>query len=710
MTSLSADELAGFADSVDGTLARVWPDARKAGSGADAMAELWGSAAAQGWTELQRSNAVDAALVACARLGRVACPLPLMDIFSTCLLLSSSPSMVDEVVAGSIRPVVVSSPRDISSARYIEAALAATHLVIMVPSSNRVVVRAITDVVRTTGLAKPDWSDVRLAELPIADFVVVPGVVADATALLRLGLVARSVGAAERSLTFSIEYANERTAFGKPIGSFQAVSHRAVDGAVDVAASKNLIKDAAAAYIAGRDNWRLSSELAVEYASAASVRTQFGAQHTLAATGYFEEHEMPWLFRRVNADVVQLRSLAPADGEIADVLIETVARLPHLELGEEAETFREEVRQFFEPFDDDPPIEYLSAEPNLELVRAASEGGYLTMAWPRSAGGAEASVERQMVFGEEQSYRRITVPGKVAADMLGTAIVRLGTPEQRERILPLMANGDFRFYLGYSEPETGSDLANMKTSAVRDGDEWIVNGRKMWGTRAQLADWVWLATKTDPDASPPHAGITMFLTKVDKPGFEIHQHRALSGEISCTTFFDDFRVSDADRIGDVNGGWKVITEALAQERVRMAMVATTVLRLLDDMLVEIRKDPTSVGTRGSAQRRRISELAGRLQAARGLVNASIRATSSVGGGARLEAPMAKIISSLLYEDFCEAALEIFGPAAALGDGERDVPGRGAFEYGLRYSIMGVVGGGTIDIQKNLVARALGLPR
>ena len=97
----------------------------------------------------------------------------------------------------------------------------------------------------------------------------------------------------------------------------------------------------------------------------------------------------------------------------------------------------------------------------------------------------------------------------------------------------------------------------------------------MWGTRAQLADWVWLATKTDPDASPPHAGITMFLTRVDKPGFEVQQHRALSGEISCSTFFDDFRISDADRIGEVNGGWKVITEALAQERVRMAIVATS---------------------------------------------------------------------------------------------------------------------------------------
>jgi alkylation response protein AidB-like acyl-CoA dehydrogenase len=710
MTSLSAEEIAGFAASLDGTLARLWPDARVAGAAGDAMRELWDAAVELGWTDLQRTNALDAALVACGRIGRVACPLPLMDVFASSLLFASLPVVVDDIAGGTIRPVVISSGTDTLRARFLEAAGAATHVVIVVPSTNRVIMRAITNVSSTAGLAKPDWSDVDLANESSAEIDVGADLIDSATALMRLGLVARAVGAAERSLEFSIDYANERTAFGKPIGSFQAVAHRTVDGAVDVTASNTLIREAATAYGAGRESWRLASEVAVEFAGAAAVRAQFGAHHTLAATGYFEEHEMPWLFRRVNADVVKLRALTLSCGEVADVLIESGAGLPNLELGDEAERFREEVREFFEPFDDDPPIEYLDADPDLDLVRAAAARGYLTMAWPRSAGGAEASVEQQMVFGEEQAYRRKTVPGKVAADMLGTAIVRLGTPEQRERILPLMAKGDFRFFLGYSEPETGSDLANMKTSAIRDGNEWIVNGRKMWGTRAQLADWVWLATKTDSDASPPHAGITMFLTRVDKPGFEVQQHRALSGEISCSTFFDEFRISDADRIGEVNGGWKVITEALAQERVRMAIVATTVLRLLDDMLDEIRKDSSVVGVRGSAPRRRISELAARLQAARCLVNASIRATSAVGGGARLEAPMAKIISSLLYEDFCEATLEIFGPAAALGDAETNVPGRGAFEYGLRYSIMGVVGGGTIDIQKNLVARAIGLPR
>jgi alkylation response protein AidB-like acyl-CoA dehydrogenase len=233
----------------------------------------------------------------------------------------------------------------------------------------------------------------------------------------------------------------------------------------------------------------------------------------------------------------------------------------------------------------------------------------------------------------------------------------------------------------------------------------------MWGTGAHTAEWVWLAARTDPEARPPHAGITVFLTRLDRPGFEVQQHTALSGEISCSTFFDDFRVPDADRVGEVNGGWKVITEALVHERVALANSASTLVRLLDDMLDEIRKDPDgTVGPRGSASRRTISELAARLQASRVLVAASVRARAEAGGGGRLEAPMAKILATQLMEDFGEAALRIFGPVAALGDEVPDVPGGGAFEYNLRLSIMQVVGGGTIDIQRNLVARALGLPR
>ncbi|MDP9792976.1 alkylation response protein AidB-like acyl-CoA dehydrogenase [Catenuloplanes nepalensis] len=704
-------ELQDFTHAVDGVLSAAWPQARAAGDDPDgtALRRVWAAAAEYGWTDLASDDALDAAVAALGRLGRVACPLPLMDVYVTARLVAGEDELAAGLADGSIRPVVAVVEVDAPTVRFVEAAGAATHVVLL--RDAEIVVRRIIGVTETPGLARPSWADVSLA--PEVTWRATPGATAieDAKALLRLGLAARAVGAAERTVEFSIAHATERVAFGKPIGAFQAVSHRAVDGATDMRASRALIGEAVRAHLAGRENWPLAVQLAVQFAAPAAVRAQFGAQHTLAASGYFEEHDAPWLFRRVNADVSLLDAITLAAGDVADVLIASGHGLPALELGERAERFRTEVREFAARFAADVPVVHLDERNNEELRAAAVERGYLTLSWPEATGGRGASVEEQMVFSEELAYQRLPLSAKGAADMLGAAITRHGSPAQQARFLPLIASGRFPFYLGYSEPEIGSDLANLKTSAVRDGDEWIVNGRKMWGTGADRAEWVWLATRTDPDAVRPHAGITVFLTRIDRPGFEAQNHTALSGEISCSTFFDDFRIPDEDRIGEVNGGWKVITEALAQERVIMANTAASVLRLLDDLLAEVRKDPAgTAGLPGSAKRQLISELAARLQAARVLVDSSVRATATAGGGGRLEAPMAKILATQLLEDFSEAAMRIFGPAAALGEGVPDVPGRGAFEYNLRLSIMQVVGGGTIDIQRNLVARALGLPR
>jgi alkylation response protein AidB-like acyl-CoA dehydrogenase len=637
-----------------------------------------------------------------SRLGRVACPLPLMDGYVTVRLL---PAVAADIAAGVIRPVAACAPSDTFRVRFVEAALAATH-VLLILGDGEVLLRPIERAVPTAGLARPAWSDVTLGEDVAARAAPGTAAVEEARSLLRLGLAARAVGAAERAVEYSIAYAKERVAFGKPIGSFQAVSHRAVNGASDMTACHHLLREAVQAFQSGRPDWQLAAALAVGFAGPAAVNAQFGAQHTLAATGYFEEHDAPWLFRRVNADVSKIDGFASV--EVADVLIENEEGLPPLELGDAASRFREEIREFLAPHRRDIAVVHHDDRYNAGLTSEMVKRGFLTMTWPQAAGGTGASVEEQMVMGEELSYQRLPLMAKSAADMLGVAIIRHGTPSQQARYLPLIASGDFPFYLGYSEPEVGSDLARLRTRAVRAGEEWVVNGRKMWGTGAHRAKWVWLAARTDPDATPPHVGITVFLTQLDRPGFELRQHTALSGEVSCSTFFDDFRIPDTDRIGEVNGGWKVIAEALSAERVLMAGNTTTIQRLLDDMLAEIRKDPRGiVGGRGSARRRLISELAARLQAARVLVNASVRAAAE-GGGRRLEAPMAKIIASQLLEEFSVAALRIFGPGAALGEEVPDVPGRGAFEYNLRLSIMQVVGGGTIDIQRNLVSRALGL--
>ncbi|WP_238006555.1 acyl-CoA dehydrogenase family protein [Dactylosporangium sp. AC04546] len=711
MQGLSTGELQNFADTVDGVLSSLWPQARIAGEDRDGsrLRALWQAGARLGWTALAADRALDAVVTATARLGRTACPLPLMDVYVTATLLPDDGELVRAIETGDVRPVVASRAADSQSVRFTEAGRCATHMLLVL--DGEVVLREITAVSDTPGLARPDWADATLSGAVTRRATPGRDATEQARALLRLGLAARAVGAAERAVELSIAHAKERVAFGRPIGSFQAVSHRAVDGATDMTAAKALIREAVESNLADRTAWPLAAEIAVQFAAPAAVSAQFGAHHTLAAAGYFEEHDAPWLFRRVNADVSALDGISLRTGEVADMLISSADGLPPLELGERAEQFRSEVRRFSEPFRPTTAVVHFDDRTDQKLRKAAVERGYLTLSWPASAGGREATVEEQMVLNEELAYQRIHVMGKGAADMLGRAIIRHGSPEQQARYLPLIASGNFPFYLGYSEPEVGSDLANLRTTAVRDGDGWIVNGRKMWGTGAHRAEWVWLATRTDPQATPPHSGITVFLTRVDRPGFEIRQHTALSGEIACSTFFDNFRVPDADRIGEVNGGWKVIAEALAHERVAMANTASHLLRLMDDMLAEVRKDPEgTVGATGSAKRRAISELAARLQASRVLLNASVRATAETGGGARLEAPMAKILATQLLEDFCEAALRIFGPAAALGEHVPGVPGRGAFEYNLRFSIMQVVGGGTIDIQRNLVARALGLPR
>ncbi|CAL9374507.1 acyl-CoA dehydrogenase family protein [Streptomyces sp. enrichment culture] len=264
------------------------------------------------------------------------------------------------------------------------------------------------------------------------------------------------------------------------------------------------------------------------------------------------------------------------------------------------------------------------------------------------------------------------------------SLLRHGTQEQKDTFLSLIHKGKLAFCLGYSEPEAGSDLASLRTRAVRGGDHWVINGQKLWPTGGHGSDWVWLAVRTGPEAQPRHAGISVFLIPMDTPGFTVQQHRALSGEISCTVFYDNVRVPDTTRVGEVNGGWKVIVDALAGGRITMGN-----------------------------NRHRTAPPARRPpgQATRALVASAIRSTSrSAAATAQLAAPMASVMGGELAERFGEAVLDILGPEAALSASVPGVPGGGSFEYGLRQSVMFVVGGGTNDIQRGWIARGLGLPR
>jgi alkylation response protein AidB-like acyl-CoA dehydrogenase len=692
-------ELTDFDESVGGVLEKVWGDATSAQCGD--VAELWGVAAEQGWFELAEAEALDLAIAATRRLGRAACPLPLLDGYAAAELVDGT-----GISGGAVRAVVVTDPTV-----PVDAGGAATHVLVVPAAGGRAQLCPIFEQTPLPGLAAPAWTRTELGS-PVSEFDVTSEQSERALALVRLGKAARALAAAEYAHEMAVEHAKTRVQFGKAIGTFGAVQQRTAQCQIDVRSANLLLEDAVAARNNERTDATLKGELAVAYVALIAPKVQLAAHHTLAAIGYFNEHPAPWLFRRVHADTTMLGTLELAHGSVADLLIESGIRLPAMGLGDAGGSFRKEFLAFIvahglrdkapTPMDVDPAA-----------VRGMADKGWLGFGWPSEYGGRAASLTEQVVLNEEATYHRVGAAKALGSVMLiGSSILRHGTEAQKAQFLPIIRAGEVNFCLGYSEPEAGSDLASLRTRAVRDGDDWVINGHKLWTTGGHVSDWVWLAARTDPDATPRHAGITVFLFRMDTPGITIQQHTALSGEVSCTVFYDDVRIPDSARVGEVNGGWAVITDALAGERITMGNIAASLHRQLDDLLDFAATDPVRwVGPRGSAKRGAITELAVRVQATRALVRAAVEA-SSTDIGAMFDAAMAGVMGGDLAEDFGEATLTIFGPVAALGgDGtEKAVPGGGAFEYGLRQSIMYVVGGGTNDVQRGLIARGLGLPR
>jgi alkylation response protein AidB-like acyl-CoA dehydrogenase len=659
-----------FGHSVADSLEGLWGKATAAPTGD--LDRLWKSAAEQGWLELGGEGALEFLAAATFELGKVACPFPLVDAYVAAQLLTGDRRKAQE--AGELRVVVALG----DTFSELEGATDVTHVLHL--TAEAATLHALQDSRETPGLAVPAWSN---AEVGPGELL---GPVEDAVSTYRFGLAVRALGAAARAHDLAVEHSTTRRQFGRAIGSFGAVQQRVAACEIDVRAAEALVADSSR-------NGRLSQDLATQFVRDVVTGVMFGAQHTLGAIGFFEEHEAAWLFRRVHSDVARLDSTVPVAADVTAALIEGGQSLPAFDLGETAEAFRSEVRGLLAQHDGD-----------VEGLRfAMSERGWFALGWPRSEGGLEASVEEQVVLNEEMKYARGPVDRAMSATMLlGHSIVRHGTPGQKAEFLPLIREGRLAFCLGYSEPEAGSDLASLRTRAVRDGESWVINGQKSWTTRANTASHVWLAVRTDPDAKPRHAGITILLVPTDTPGIEVQQHVALSGEISCTVFYDDVRVPDTARVGEVNGGWKVITDALTAERVVMGGVASTLLRGLDDLLEELRESPFRLGGDDSYLRRRLASVAARLQAARALVLEATRSMRDDAGDRRprLAGPMAAVLSGELAEDFGQAALELLGPSAALG----------RFDHALRVAPMYVIGGGTNDIQRGIIARGLGLPR
>lgn len=695
-------------DEVDELLARQWrfPDRADAA----ALTRLWGLAAARGWFDV---GDLDSVMTLVRATGAAACPLPVMDGFVAVDLLTNPPGnpatreLSAAVSAGDVKILVVAADPTVESVPFAEGGIAASHVLLLPPAGGCAWVRPVEFAVPAPGLAAPPWARLHLSA-PEAVFDVAPEPAARALSLLRLGLAARAMAAARRTHDASIAHAKVRRQFGQAIGGFGAVQQRTAARQIELAAGELLIADAVRRHRREAPDRILATELAASHAALVAPRVQVSAHHTLGAGAYFEGHDGPWLFRRVHADIALLDTCPPPHGTVADILIGSADSLPTVDSTARAAAIREQARAFCAAHHTGDRLFHKGDD--AAVVAAMSAREWFGMTWPGADGGSQATLTEQLALHDEIAYRQLPVANAVAAvSVVGAPLVKYGTAEQKGRYLPRIRDGKLTFCLGYSEPEAGSDLAALTTTAIRDGEDWVINGTKSWITNAGTAEYMWLAARTDLDANPPMAGISMFIVPMATAGISTEPHQALSGQTCGTVTFTDVRVGDAARIGTVNSGWQVITETLTGERLLLATeLAGISRRQLDELLAAARADAAGIaGPPGSAKRATLSAMAVQVQAVNVLLAEAAReAESTTPHTARLTAAMAGVLAAETAGQLAEDALRILGPAAALGT--PDIPGAGVFEQGLRLSVLAFLGGGTNDVQRGLIARGLGL--
>ena len=208
------------------------------------------------------------------------------------------------------------------------------------------------------------------------------------------------------------------------------------------------------------------------------------------------------------------------------------------------------------------------------MIRQLGTDGWLGIGWPKEYGGQARSMVEQLIFTDEAAVAGVPIP-YLTLNTVGPTIMRFGTDEQKDYFLPRILAGDLHFSIGYSEPGSGTDLASLKTRAVREGDEWVINGQKMWTSLIQYADWIWLACRTDPDL-PRHKGLSMILVPADAPGFSYTPVHTVAGVGTSATYYEDVRVPAGNLVGELNGGWALMTNQLNHERVALTSSAPLV--------------------------------------------------------------------------------------------------------------------------------------
>ena len=345
----------------------------------------------------------------------------------------------------------------------------------------------------------------------------------------------------------------------------------------------------------------------------------------------------------------------------------------------------------------------------LEVRQDLDRKGWLKKSWPVEQGGQGESPWFGYVLAHELRHAGIPF-SRGAANMVAPAIMRFGTDEQKREYVPRIWSGEISVALGYSEPNAGTDLASLQTRAVADGDDFVINGQKVWTSAAHHATHVWLATRTDPDA-PKHRGISVFIVPLDSPGITINPIWTSAGVRTNEVFYQDVRVPRSALIGEENRGWYIIANALDHERVTVGVDDyIDLIRLWDELIRHLSTHcPEKLAEPANA--RRFAELLMELRVQRGLLlsNASLVA---LGETPTMEASMVKVWGTELRHRLADAAVNILGRAGLLSKAAGDAaPIAGEAERTYRWAPVVRFAGGTNEVQRNIIAqRGLGLPR
>ncbi len=387
----------------------------------------------------------------------------------------------------------------------------------------------------------------------------------------------------------------------------------------------------------------------------------------------------------------------------------------HIALTAEQEALRAELRDYFARLvtpDRRAALaaasgEFGDARVYKEVIREIGHDGWLGIGWPAEFGGQARSMMDQLIFTDEAAIAGVPIP-YLTLNTVGPTIMRFGTDAQRKEILPRILRGEMHFSIGYSEPESGTDLASLRTRARPEGDEWVIDGQKMWTSLVQYADYVWLACRTDPDL-PRHKGLSIILVPADTPGFSWTPVHTVAGVGTSATYYEDVRVPRENLVGELNGGWALMTNQLNHERVALTSAApvTHSIRLVTEWAQQTRNPD---GSR-VVDAEWVQVLLGRAHArAEMLKLLNWQLASATSDLSPADASATKVYGSELAVEVYRSLMEVVGPKALVTGDSAGAVLRGRLERYHRSSLVMTFGGGTNEIQRDIIGYvALGLP-